>query len=524
MSLDLRPTLPSVLKRAQQVLVARHAATSRDVAVLWQRLGESEEELARRVHRARDCLPDSRLLLLVCVTGAHPPREGVTVVDLPAKCFFVLHPSRHARFKVLKGGRGAAKSWSIARALVAMALERPISVLCCREIQHSIRASVHKVLRRQIESLGLSRYFNVDVRAITAYNGSTFDFEGLFANVDRIKSFEGAHICWIEEGASISAESWEILEPTLREPGSFFLVNYNPDSADSPTHKIFAVSPRPDAAVEHLTFQDNPHLTDPLRQAMEYMRSTDDDAYRHIWLGECRSHSDAQVFRGKFVVEEFEAQPEWSVFFGLDFGFSADPTAAVRAYVYDKVLYIEREVWGLRVDIDATPRLLDGLGEDARKQTIRADCARPESISYLKQHGYSGVVPASKWTGCIEDGIAFIRSFQKVVIHPRCEHAAEEFRLYSYKVDKLSGNVLPDVKDANNHLVDALRYSLEPMIQARGGGIMEFYKGLEAEATAPKPNLDPHHELQTVYVNGAKPPAEPLFVRALREKAIVTDV
>jgi phage terminase large subunit len=511
-----RQSLEATVRRAEMVLAAHHAAASCEVAVRWQHRDESSADLIARMASERTFLPAGCLLVVVCETHAHPPLPGVRVIEIPPKCLAVLHPSTRGRFKVLKGGRGAAKSWSIARALIAMSLERPISVLCCREIQHSIRSSVHKLLRRQIEGLGLGRFFNIDVRAITSYNGSTFDFEGLFMNVDRIKSYEAINVCWIEEGHSISAESWEILEPTLREADSFFVINYNPDVADAPTHVMFATAPRPDAVVAHLTYRDNPYLTEPLAQAMQYLRSVDHDAYRHVWEGEPRSHSDAQILKGKVVSEDFEPSPTWSgPHFGLDFGFSQDPTAGVRCYVDDAThtLYVHRECWAIGCDIDATPHLLDTLGDDVRGHLMRADCARPETISYLGHHGYPNVIAAPKWSGSIEDGVTFLRSFEKIVIHPRCEHALEESRLYSFKIDRLTGDVMPDIVDRHNHIWDAARYALSPLIQARGAGLMAYYQAEIAKdqaASAAHPTTWPQ-------------PSRSMLERVKREGATITD-
>lgn len=518
----------AVLAEADRTLAAARAAQSAP-AVVWAALGEeSPAAFAQRCQQARECSP----VVLAVIPCGHPCPEGARAVELPAKHFRVLHPARRARFRVLKGGRGAAKSWSIARVLVVEALRLPLSVLCCREVQNSIRASVHRLLANQIRSLGLQQWYDIDVRQIRAFNGSTFDFEGLFQNVDKIKSFEGADACWIEEAESISANSWEILEPTLRRPGSQFLVNYNPDSASAPTHEMFAVRPRPDALVEHVDYRDNPWLTDPLRRSMEYMRGVDFDAYRHVWEGETRAFSDAQILKGKFVVEEFDPCDDWSgPHFGLDFGFSQDPTAGVRCYVAERerTLYISHEAWGLRTDIDATPGLLDALGEDARRHTIRADGSRPESISYLQRHGYPAVTAAPKWSGSVEDGVAHLRSYEKIIIHPRCEHVLEEARLYSFKVDRLTGAVLPDIVDKFNHCMDALRYALSPLIKSGGAdALISFYRdelarmATPAAATGEQPpasrqpereyprvivdNSDPHHVVERVYLGGMRPP------------------
>lgn len=195
-----------------------------------------------------------------------------------------------------------------------------------------------------------------------------------------------------------------------------------------------------------------------------------------------------QILRGKYVVEEFEPQKHWDgPYLGLDFGFSQDPTAAVKCYMADNTLYISHEAWAIGCDIDATPRLLDTIPE-ARTHVMRADCARPETISYLQSHGYGSVIGVEKWKGSVEDGVAHLRSYERIVIHPRCEHAIEEARLYSFKIDRLTRDVLPDIVDRHNHIWDATRYALAPIIQRRGGLLDYYAQELAKDAAAPSPN------------------------------------
>jgi len=165
---------------------------------------------------------------------------------------------------------------------------------------------------------------------------------------------------------------------------------------------------------------------------------------------------------------ENEPKPLWQgPYLGLDFGFSVDPTAAVLCWISGRTLYIEYEVYKVGCDIDKTPALLDQIPE-ASKYVMRGDNSRPETISFLQRNGYPKVTACTKGKGSVEDGISFIRSFERVVIHPRCKHVAEEFHLFSYKVNKLTGDVLPELVEKFDHTVDALRYALEPMIKNRG--------------------------------------------------------
>jgi phage terminase large subunit len=482
--MSLQVSLAQTVRAAQQLLAA-HAAASSGVAVMWQHLGENPDKLATRVEMARNRLPDSRLLLVVCVNGTYRGRANVTVVELPEKHFALLHPARAARYRVLKGGRGAAKSHSIARKVIARAVAEPVTVGCFREVQNSIRDSVHKLLSDTITKLGLARYFDIGVQYIRSHAGALFLFEGLWGNTNGIRSLEGLDIAWVEEAAKVSEGSWEVLIPTVRSPGSELVINYNPEDEGDPTHQRLTVNTPPYTFIDHFTFTDNPWFPPELEAERLYLQRVDDDAYRHVWLGECRTHSDAQILKGKYTVEAFEPQPHWNgPYLGLDFGFSQDPTAAVKCYVADRVLYVSHEAWGIGVDIDATPRLLDTIPE-ARSHVMRADCSRPETISYLASHAYPNVMAAPKWAGSVEDGVAFLRAFEAIKIHPRCVHTLEEARLYSYKTDRLSGDVLPDIVDRHNHCMDATRYALAPLIQARGSGIMAYYEAELAKDQAP---------------------------------------
>lgn len=147
-------------------------------------------------------------------------------------------------------------------------------------------------------------------------------------------------------------------------------------------------------------------------------------------------------------------------YFGLDFGFSQDPTAGVRCYVHDNKLYITHEMFKKHLEIDHTAEFLEKSLPDLKKHVIIADSANPGLISFIKRQNYY-IEAAEKGKGSVEDGIEYIKSFDKVIIHPRCVNIIEEFTLYSYKVDERSGDITCDIVDAYNHGIDALRYALE---------------------------------------------------------------
>jgi phage terminase large subunit len=168
-------------------------------------------------------------------------------------------------------------------------------------------------------------------------------------------------------------------------------------------------------------------------------------------------------------VEPFAADPKWAgPYYGADWGFANDPTAIVRCWVDDtaRALYVDHEAYGVGVEIDRTPELIRQLPE-SDKHVIRADSARPETISYMQRHGFPRLVGASKGAGSVEDGVEHLRSYSAIIIHPRCKHVADEARLWSYKTDRLTGDIKPQLEDKHNHCMDALRYALEPLIRRR---------------------------------------------------------
>lgn len=356
-----------------------------------------------------------------------------------------------ARYKVTYGGRGGGKSFTIASWLDIYGVKRPIRVLCAREYQVSIRDSVHRLLADRIAALGLSQFYTVTQTSIIGTNGTEFIFKGLHHNAQEIKSMEGVDICWVEEASSVSAESWDVLIPTIRKPGSEIWLSFNPLSPDDATWTRFVKNPPPGAWVQKVLYSDNPWFPAVLDEERRHLQEIDPELYQHVWLGEPRTISDAQVFKGRYLVQEFETPKDARFFQGVDWGFSQDPTVLIRCFIRGNVLYIDREAYGVGVELDETPQLFDSI-DTARKWPIYADSARPETISFMKRRGFH-IMPAKKWPGSIEDGIAVLKSFDKIIVHPRCVHTADEFYRYSYKVDKNNGEVLPVIVDAYNHCV-----------------------------------------------------------------------
>ena len=370
------------------------------------------------------------------------------------------------RYKVYYGGRGGGKSWGFALALLVMGGLEKKRVLCTREVQSSIRDSVHKLLCTCIDNNNLQNFYRITRDSITGKNGTEFIFHGLKHDPLQIKSLEGVDICWVEEAQKISNESWDILIPTIRTKNSEIWLSFNPNLTTDPTYQRFIVNQRPNQLTVKVNYWDNRFFGDELRNELEYQRELDYDDYLHIWEGECKTASDAQIFKNKYVIEDFDSPLSVTYYYGLDWGFSQDPTAILRCFIVGDDLYIDYEAGGTQVELDLTYKLIDSI-PDAKKHIIRADSARPESISFVRRQGYK-IESVHKWSGSIEDGIEHIRSFKKVHIHTRCMETASEFVKYSYKIDRLTEDVLPTIVDKHNHYIDALRYALQPMIKRKG--------------------------------------------------------
>lgn len=372
----------------------------------------------------------------------------------------ILNP---ARYKVFYGGRGSGKSWTIGKTLVSRAAFEKKKILCAREIQKSIKDSVHALLVEQIEQLDLSKLYEITKNSIRGiYSGSEIIFNGLRHNVQEIKSTEGIDICWVEEAQGVSEESWKVLIPTIRKPDSEIWVSFNPAQESDPTFQRFIVNPPPGSIVRKVNWYDNPWFPEVLRAELEYDRRIDPDKYLHIWEGNPVQHSEAQVFYGKWCIEEFEADNTFSHYYGADWGVSNDPSVMVHVAIKDRTLYIEHEAYAVGCDLHNRPTLFRSV-PGAAENTSTADNAWPDTISFMQQNGFPRMKPTRKIR--VEEGIAHIRGYDRIVIHPRCKHAIDEFRLYSYRTDRLTGLITNQVEDKNNHVIDSIRYALEDVIK-----------------------------------------------------------
>lgn len=394
-------------------------------------------------------------------------------IELPPKLLPVF--AKDYRYKGAYGGRGSGKTRAFKMSAVsaykrAMRGESGV-ILCGREFMNSLEESSLEEVKQAIKSEPfLANFFDVGEKYVRTKDGRiSYVFSGLRHNLDSIKSKARILIAWIDEAETVSETAWRKLIPTVRENNSEIWVTWNPENRGSATDTRFRQNPPENSCIIEMSYQDNPWFPDVLEQErLNDKQRLDDATYRWIWEGAYLEASEAQIFRGKYQEMEFVPNPDFDgPYYGLDFGFAQDPTAAVKCWVFNGDLYIEFEAGKVGLELDDTADFIAKGVPQIADHVVRADSARPESISYLKRHGLPRIIGVEKWKGSVEDGIEHIKSYGKVFIHPRCQQTLNEFRLYSYKTDRLSGDVLPVVIDAHNHFIDALRYALTPLMQVK---------------------------------------------------------
>lgn len=213
--------------------------------------------------------------------------------QFPEKLAFLFKP---ARYKVLHGGRGGAKSWGVARALLLMGAQKKMRWLCAREFQNSIKDSVHRLLSDQVAELGLQDFYEIQKNGIFGKNGTEFGFEGLHHNITNIRSWEGADGVWVEEAHTTSNNSWNVLIPTIRKDGSEIWMTLNPEFEDDATYARFIARPPKSAVVVQVNWRDNPWFPKVLEDERIDLLERDPDAYDHVWEGRCRQWLEGAIY------------------------------------------------------------------------------------------------------------------------------------------------------------------------------------------------------------------------------------
>lgn len=399
--------------------------------------------------------------------------------EFPEKLRFLFEPHR---YKVLYGGRGGAKSWSVARALLIQAAKAPLRILCARELQSSIAESVHHLLRSQIAEIGLEGFYEVQNSAILGRNGSEFVFAGLRNNVTKIKSFEGIDRVWVEEAQAVSKGSWEVLIPTIRKAGSEIWITFNPELEADETYRRFVADPPAGAAVVHVNWDDNPWFPETLRREKDELKARDPDAYRNIWEGRCRAALDGAIYARELRVAQeegrigrivYDAARPVHTFFDLGW---ADSTSVWFAqsigsefrlidYYSNSQLPIQHYIGALqeRGYVYGT----DWLPHDARARTLATGRSVEEIM--LAAGRRVRIVPDLS----IYDGINAARTvFNRCWFDEhKCVEGLQGLRRYRYDVDPATGGFSGrPLHDHHSHAADAFRYFAVAAEDDRPGG------------------------------------------------------
>lgn len=392
-----------------------------------------------------------------------------------AECFQLLY--QKSRYKNLYGGRGGGKSHAVAEYLILRALTEPILVMCGREYQNSINDSVHKLLVNKIEQHNLGDYYEIKKNTIESVNGSQFIFKGLANGIQGIKSIEGVDVFWGEEAQTFSQNSLDILIPTIRKPGSELIFTWNPEYEDDPIYKLLVTNKPKNCLSAFITYRDNPWFPDVLEQEREDCLRTDPDKHAWVWEGQFKTVSAAQILWHKVRVDNVSPTPEESLLHGMDFGFSVDPNAFARCWQRfnddgTKDLCIDYCFMKKQIPFDAYKPWISHVPGFSEKEiflnggtpVIQGDSARPETIAHIANMDID-IVGVPKWSGSVEDGIDWIKSHDRILIHPRCVDLITEARHYSYVVDKKTLMPTTKIEDKHNHGWDAIRYACVELIQ-----------------------------------------------------------
>jgi phage terminase large subunit len=376
---------------------------------------------------------------------------------------------RPRRYKVLYGGRGGAKSWGVARALLILGAQRPIRVLCAREWQNSIAESVHKLLSDQIQALNLA--YTVEKTQIYNSLGTGFFFEGIYRNVDRIKSYEGVDVCWVEEAHRVTKSSWEILIPTIRKEGSEIWVTFNPDLESDDTYQRFIKDPPPEelATVRKLTWRDNPWFPAVLRAELDELKRKDYDEYLHVWEGECRVLLEGAVYADELrdlVRDERLCKVPYDPTVGVntfwDLGWADHTSIWFAQRIGFENHVIDHYSNHLR-SLDHYLGVLQGKGyiydthwlpHDAKAKTLGTGRSIEE---LMRSKGFKvRIVPKLS----LADGINAARTVMASVWMDaeRCQAGLKSLRGYHYEIVEAGGRLSKEpVHDINSHDADAFR-------------------------------------------------------------------
>jgi len=373
-----------------------------------------------------------------------------------------------SQFKAPYGGRAGRKSHMLAELMLArMILDPSLQAIVIRKYRASVTHSAQLLLKNKVAQMGWDKYFEVLGNSIRRKNGTGFiTYIGIQDhNATSIKSYENFKIAWSEEATEIDQFSLDMLVPTIRAPGSELWFSWNPDQPTDPVDKLFRERPPSDSIIVFFTFQDNIFLSDKSKQDEQDMLARDPEKHDWVWLGGYNAKSNAIIFAGRWRAGEIDTRGWDGPYFGLDFGFVIDPTAAAKSWRSPdgRQIYVEKESYRYGLQID---HIVDRLKEDIpgiENYVIRADSSEQDTIDYLKRHGLPRITPVEKGPGSVETGVKWLKAHE-IIVHPDCLHFQEELKRYRLKTNK-AGDVLDEIVDKDNHLIDQERYAFQPLIK-----------------------------------------------------------
>lgn len=389
--------------------------------------------------------------------------------DFPKKLQFLFSPFR---YKVARGGRGSAKSWSFARALLLQGASKRMRILCAREVQLSIKQSVHQLLKDQIQLLGLESAYTILDAEIRGSNGTTISFTGLSTlTVDTIKSYEGIDIVWIEEGQTISKRSWDILMPTIRKDESEIWVTYNPDLETDETHMRFTINEPDDCHNALINWRDNPWFNTVLDKERLKCKKDSPEDYGNIWEGECRPaisgaiyYKQIQEAQNNNRVCNIPYDPMLKVHLVFDLGWSDLMSIGL----------IQKHLSEIRVIdyIEGHQRTLEDYSNELRdKQYNWGRVFLPhDGFSKGHQRGESSedILTALQWDvvgkeeiiqTSVEEGIRISRlKFNRIYIDNKCTGLIESLKRYRRHINRVTQAASTPVHDDASHGADMFRY------------------------------------------------------------------
>lgn len=382
----------------------------------------------------------------------------------------------HKTYVICKGSRGSGKSKQAALWHIVTMMKYPLSnTLVVRKVERTLRDSCYSDLKWAIHELGVDRYWTCTVSPLemTYRNPMTKTVQKiLFRGLDEGYKITSVSVpngvlnfLWIEEFYEITKEAdFDILDESIRGqmPDGYFkrvTATFNPWSEKHFAKRRFFDTEYHNVLAMTTTYKDNPYLSDTDIELFEQMKERNPRRYNVAGLGNW-GVSEGLVYENyreaAFEIEDIK-NPQTA--FGLDFGYSVDPTAFVVAYIdqEEKKIYIYDEMYETKMlNTQIYQKILEmGYGKDR----IIADSAEPKSIDELKGLGLRRIEPAKKGRDSINNGIQFIQNFE-IIIHPRCVNFITEIGNYTWEKDKFGNSVNKPIDDFN-HCLDALRYGCE---------------------------------------------------------------